>query len=102
MNRIVCLTVAILGSALMLQAEDAGKRKATTESHRYYECVPVSENRAACDETAANRGADATPIADGNVFKDAARNSEPQHMGTNMGSDNKNKKKAESAPSDYD
>ena len=47
-------------------------------------------------------GADATPVADGNVFKSAAQNNEPQHMGTNMGTHNKQKKeKVEWAPFDY-
>ena len=101
MNRIVCLTVAVLGSALVLQAEDTGKRTTTTESSRYYECVSESENRAVCDQTATNSGSDAAPVADGNVFKSAARNVEPQHMGSNMSSQHKQKKeKVEWAPFD--
>ncbi len=101
MKRIVCLTVAVLGSALVLHAEDTGKRKTTTESPRYYECVSESDNRAVCDRTVTNTEADATPVADGNVFKDAARNSDPKHMGKNMGSAKKEKKQVDWAPFDY-
>ena len=100
MKQIVCLMAVVLGSALVLNAEDTGKRKTTTESPRYYECVSESENRAVCDQTVTST--DATPVADGNVFKSAAQNDEPQHMGTNMGSHNKQKKeKVEWAPFDY-
>lgn len=102
MKQIVCLMAAVLGSALVLNAEETGTRKTTTESSRYYECVSESENRAVCDQTVTNRDTDATPVADGNVFKAAAQNDEPQHMGKNMGSGNKQKKeKVAWAPFDY-
>ena len=101
MKRIVCLMVAVLVSALVLHAEDAAKANSTAGSARYYECVPESENRAVCDQTATNTDSDAAPVADGNV-KDAAQNNEPQHMGANLGSTEKqNKQKVEWAPFDY-
>ena len=101
MKRIICLMVAVLGSAVVLHAEDAAKGKATAGTARYYECVSESENRAVCDQTVTDGNTDAAPVADGNVFKDSARNNEPQHMGTNMGSAKRNQKHVEWAPFDY-
>ena len=51
MKRIVCLMVAVLGSAHVLYAEDAGKGKAMTGWVCNSECVVQGADRATCDQS---------------------------------------------------
>ena len=84
MKRIVCLTVAVLGSALVLHAEDTGKDRTTTESS-FSECISESDYVASCDQDYA--ASDAVSVdAQGSTQKTAAENMEGKYMGRNMGS----------------
>ncbi len=62
MNRNVCLTVAVLGSALVLYGEDAGKGKAMTGWVCNSECVVQGADRATCDQSCNKKGGDAVSI----------------------------------------
>ena len=90
MKRIVCLTVAVLGSALVLHAEDSGKRKTTTDSF-YSDCISESEYIAACDQDCIPAN-DAVSF-DNTVQKTSVENMEGKHMGKNMGSINEPQEK---------
>ena len=86
MKRIVCLTVAVLGSALVLHAEDTDKNKTTTGSS-FSECISDSEYVASCDQDYAASDA-VSADAQGAAQKTAVENMEGKYMGRNMGSTN--------------
>lgn len=89
MKRTVCLMVAVLGLALVLQAEETGKRKNTQDRHSG--CSSESENRAGRDQ---DRGSEAVAADDqATAEKTAGENMEGTHMGKNMGSAKEQKKK---------
>ena len=87
MKRIVLLLVAVLGSALLLYAEDAGKGKAMTGWVCNSECVVQSADRATCDQNCTNKGGNAVFVDDqGNVLKiaDKDQNTAKKHMRKHM------------------
>jgi len=87
MNRNVCLTVAVLGSALVLYGEDAGKGKAMTGWVCNSECVVQGADRATCDQSCNKKGGDAVFVDDqGNVLKITGKYQEmaKKHMAKHM------------------